>query len=375
MVIDYIGRLALKAASSTEKLEELQAGLTTPTSITSTDVRYIFIIAGAIVLTLLVAGLLNYRRRRRRAHKGWSSITNSQAIWEVLSKAVARQAHFSLDIYEATRTLNFKGILNSLSEEAQLVLSLSETPSAEADFADHPGVIHINFRPAVKEPTEHYQFATKVAALRFVKVNDWREAQILLPIPKVITSAQRRNFLRLEPIGQFAFDCSLHEVPEGNILDIDALDTVCSGSIMDISIGGAQIRLTNNVTLRETQRFVGIMTLPTDDLNVDLSEPTLVILLQLLSQDYIQQSSESGHGGYTAIRLRFLGRYLKDKVQKVWTYRGLTQTALEDLSYWMQAYQRYQIKKKLFMLPMPDSHRPPNMFPSQPPKRPPLRED
>jgi hypothetical protein len=373
MVTDHLGRLVFNAASSTDKLEELQAGLTAPTTISSNDVRYIFFIGGAIVVLLLAAGFLNWRRRRRRAHKGWSSITNGQAIWEVLSKAVARQAHFSLDIYEATRTVNFKGTLNSLSEEAQLILNLSDAPSAEADFTDLPGVIHINFRPAVKEPTEHYQFATKVANFRFVKENDWRVAQILLPIPKVITSAQRRNFLRLEPTGQFAFECSLHEVPEGNILDIEALETVCSGEIMDISIGGAQLKLTKNITLRETQRFVGIMALPTKDLNVDLSEPTLVILLQLLSQEYVQQASSTGQSGYNAIRLRFLGRYLKDKTQQVWTYRGLTQTALEDLSYWMQAYQRYQIKKKLHMMPPPDSHRPPNMFPSQPPKRPPLR--
>jgi hypothetical protein len=254
-------------------------------------------------------------------------------------------------------------------------LLLSDSPSADSDFTDLPGVIHINFRPAVKEPTEHYQFATKISSLRFVKNNDWREAQLLLPIPKVITSAQRRNFLRLEPSGQFAFNCSLHEVPEGNIPDVTTLDTVCCGEIMDISIGGSQIKLTNNLTLRETQRFVGVMNLPTQELNVELSEPTLVVLIQLLSQEYVQQSSQTGEKGYTVLRVRFLGRYLMDKAQKVWTYRGLTQTSLEDLSYWMQAYQRYQIKKKLYLLPSPEFHRPPNMFPSQPPKRPPLRED
>ncbi|MDR1309115.1 MAG: hypothetical protein LBL95_04370, partial [Deltaproteobacteria bacterium] len=300
-------------------------------------------------------------------------ITNSQAIWEVLSKAVSRQAHFTLDIYEATRTLNFKGSLNGLEDETFLVLSLAEAPSADADFDDLPGVIHINFRPSVKEPTEHYQFATKVITGRFVKVGNWREAQILLPIPKVITSAQRRNFLRLEPTGQFAFGCSLHEVHEGNIPNVADLETVCSGEIMDISIGGAQIRLASNVTLRETQRFIGVMELPTQDLNVELAEQTLVVLIQLLSQEYVQQATEDGQKGHNVLRVRFLGRYLRDKAQKVWTYRGLTQTSLEDLSYWMQAYQRYQIKKKLYLLPPPDYHRPPNMFPSQPPKRPPLR--
>jgi hypothetical protein len=142
---------------------------------------------------------------------------------------------------------------------------------------------------------------------------------------------------------------------------------------MDISVGGSQIKLTSNIILRETQRFVGVMNLPTQDLNVDLSESTLVVLIQLLSQEFVQQANQDGQPGYNVLRVRFLGRYLKDKIQKIWTYRGLTQTSMEDLSYWMQAYQRYQIKKKLYLLPPPDSHRPPNMFPSQPPKRPPLR--
>jgi hypothetical protein len=144
---------------------------------------------------------------------------------------------------------------------------------------------------------------------------------------------------------------------------------------MDLSIGGAQIKLDSNITLRETQRFVGVMNLPTQDLNVELSEPTLVILIQLLNQEYVQQAAQKEPSAHNILRVRFLGRYLKDKVQKIWTYRGVTQTSLEDLSYWLQAYQRYLIKKKLYLLPPPDSRRPPNMFPSVPPKRPPRRGD
>ncbi|MDR0356625.1 MAG: hypothetical protein LBJ64_12960 [Deltaproteobacteria bacterium] len=373
MSIRIIDSLTMQATSSADRLGELQAGLSAPTTISATSMNYIIVITGAIVLTFMAAGVISWRRKRSRVTKGWSSITNSQNIWEVLSKAVARQAHFSLDIYEATRTINFKGVLTGLEDESYLVLTLSETPSADAELAELPGVIHINFRPAVKEPTEHFQFATKVMDYRFVKDKDWREAQILIPIPKVVTSAQRRSFLRLEPTGQFAISCALHEVPEGNIPDLGALDVVCSGEIMDISIGGAQIKLSNSLTLRETQRFVGVMALPTQDLNVELSEPNLIVLIQLLSQEYVQQSVQLGQSAHNILRVRFLGRYLKDKNQNIWTYRGLTQSTLEDLSYWLLAYQRYLIKKKLYLLPPLESHRPPNMFPAQPPKRPPLR--
>jgi hypothetical protein len=369
------GGLILRAANSTEKLGELQAGLTAPTTISPANMEYILIVAGAVALVVLAGALLHWRRKRGRVNKGWSSITNGQVIWEILSKAVSRQAHFSLDVYESTRTNNLKGTLAGLDEEGRLILSLAESPPADADFATLPGLIHINYKPAVKEPTEHYQFATKIVVTRFVKNKDWREAQILIPIPKVVTSAQRRNFLRLEPSGQFLIDCSLHDVPEGSIPDLNSLETVCRGEIMDISIGGAQIKLEGSVALRETQRFVGVMNLPTQDLNVELSEATLVVLVQLLSQEYVAHPAGQGlpQGGNNILRVRFLGRYLKDKIQKIWTYHGVTQTSLEDLSYWMQAYQRYLIKKKLYLLPPPENRRPPNMFPSVPPKRPPLR--
>ena len=362
------------AANSSANLAQVQAGFASPSTLSDRDLTYLFWIGGAIAVVLLLAGLLHWRRKRAHPNKGWSSITNSQTIWEILSKAVARQAHFVLDIYEASRAINYKGVLFGLEDNANLVLSLSETPSAEADFSDLPGMVHINFRPAAKEPVEHYQFATKILALRFVKLNGWREAQMVLPLPKAITSAQRRGFLRLEPSGAMAFDCSLHSVPDGSIQDLGALEEVCRGEIMDISIGGAQIKLPATTALKETQRFVGVMRLPTGNLNVELGDPTVVVLLQLLSQEYVQASAQLGQKAHTTLRVRFLGRYLKDKIQLNWVYRGLTQTSLEDLSHWMIAYQRHQIKAKSH-LHSSQSYPRVNMFPPQPPERPPMRED
>jgi hypothetical protein len=371
---DIVGP-ALAAADSTANLAQVQAGFSSPSSISDKDLNTVLWIAGAIVLAILVAGLINWRRRRSQSSRGWSSITNSQTIWDILSKAVARQAHFVLDIYRANRVINYKGLLTGLEDSSMLILSLSETPSVDADFNDLPGVVHINFRPALKEPMEHYQFATKILAMRFVKVETWREAQMALPLPKVITSAQRRSFLRIEPTGEMAFDCALHSVPDGSIPDLSVLEEVCRGDVMDISIGGAQIKLASHVALKETQRFVGVMRLPIDNLNVELGDPTLVVLMQLMSQEYIQASAQLGHQAQTILRVRFLGRYLKDKLHNVLIYRGLTQTSLEDLSHWMSALQRYQLKSRSNLHSPQNFSRPVNMFPSQPPERPPLRDD
>ncbi|MDR2140333.1 MAG: hypothetical protein LBR11_00815 [Deltaproteobacteria bacterium] len=365
------------AVNSSQRLSQVQAGFAAPQELSATDLSLVYVLA-IVCLAVIVTALVIYKVRQRRARqsKGWSSITNSQLIWEVLSKAVARQANFNLEIYEANHTINYKGVLDRLEDGQTLALSLADTPSADVDFANLPGMIHINFRPGPKELMEHYQFATKILSNRFVKHKGWREAQILIPLPKVITSAQRRSFLRLRPSDQFAFSCQLNKVPEGDIPNLESLEKICEGEILDISIGGSQMRLPQSETLRETQRFVGIMKLPLAGLDVELQDPTLVILIQILSQEFIKESQQFGQQAHSCLRVRFLGRYLFDKNQKTWVYRGLTQSALEDLAYWMQAYQRHIIKKQSHLLP-PDENklRPPNMFPSIPPKRPKLRED
>ncbi|MDR1873139.1 MAG: hypothetical protein LBS60_14670 [Deltaproteobacteria bacterium] len=363
--------------NSSQRLSQVQAGFAETPDLPSGSLGLVYIIVGICLLAAIAAFIIyRVRRKKSRQNRGWSSITNSQAIWEVLTKAVARQAHFTMEIYEANHTINYKGVLDKLEADNRIVLSLSDTPSVDADFAGLPGVIHINFRPAPKESMEHYQFATKILTNRFVKHNGWREAQLLVPIPRVITSAQRRSFLRLRPTDKFAFNCSLNNVPEGDIPSLEALEEICSGEILDISIGGAQLKLPQNVPLRETQRFVGLMRLPVAGLDVEIQSPTLVILVQILSQEFIKDSPQFGQQAHSCLRVRFLGRYVFEKNQKIWIYRGLTQAALEDLAYWMQAYQRYMIKKQTNLLP-PDeaSHRPPNMFPSIPPKQPKLRED
>jgi hypothetical protein len=366
--------LILAAANSSDNLAQVQAGFHILPNTYGNDVKHLILLISSILLIALVLGLINIKRKRKKNIQGWSSITNSQSIWEVLTKAVNRQAHFILEIYEGNHTINFKGILESLEDDSYLVLSLSENPSIEANFSELPGVIHLNFRPGPKEPMEHYQFATKVVSNRFIKQGEWREAQLLLPLPKIITSAQRRSFLRLEPGEKFSFNCHLNNVPEGNIPNLENLEEVCVGQIMDISIGGAQIKLTATTFLRETQRFVGVMRLPLGGLDLDVSDINLVILMQLLSQEYVKAHPQFGQEAHAILRVRFLGRYLQDNLQNLWTYRGMTQNAFEDLAHWMLAYQRYMIKKKRNLL-TPDNNnlRPPNMFPSTPPKRPPQK--
>jgi hypothetical protein len=365
------------AANSADNLAQVQAGFTSSPDIGFADVKVIVYILLALILIGAVAAVIERRRRAARRKKmGWSSISNPQHIWEILTTAIYRQASVNIELYQANHSTIYKGTLSSLENEAYLIVTLAESPSVDMQFKDLLGVLHLNFRPSLKEPLEHYQFSTKIEDSRNVKIrSDWREWQLIFPIPKVITSAQRRSFLRLEPASPFEVYCTLYEVPEDSFPDISGLTEVVSGKIMDLSIGGAQILVPSIITLKETQRFVGILKLPTENLDTTITNPNQVLLIQLMSQDFLAPGDDVENKARNILRLRFLGQYLQESLNKTWVYRSLGQLAMEDLSHWLQAYQRYQIKKRHNLLPMDSSLKPPNMFPSSPPKRPPLRED
>jgi hypothetical protein len=360
------------AANSADNLARVQANFGKTDEVPLSDIWLATFILSFLILVGLVIAIIRHRRHQKKQKQGWSSITNAQVIWDIISRAISRNANFILEIYQSNHTVSYKGTLDSVEEDSLIVLSLQDTPSTEISFRGLPALIHINFRNAAKEPMDHFQFSTTISDSRFVKRQTWREAQLLIPIPKVITSAQRRNFLRLEPFAGFAFNMNIYDVPEGgSIQTLADLEMVGSGEVMDISIGGSQLKFPPTPGLKDTQRFVGIVELPTKDLDTVIVNPVLVILIQLISHETIQGLDDYGKDPHTMLRVRFLGRFLQDPLQGNWVYRGLNQEALEDLSHWMLAYQRYQIKRRKFMT----SNRAPipNMFPPTPPERPPLK--
>jgi hypothetical protein len=370
--------LTAAAANSAANLAQVQEGFASSHELSPTEIWTIVAIAICVALMAVYAAIQRARRKKRVLPKGWSSIASPQAIWEILSRAVSRLANFTLELYKADHALVYKGTLDSIESDAFLVLSMASIPAAAEDFKDLPGVLHLNFRPAPKEYLEHYQFSTKIEECRLVKTSGgWREAQLVVPIPKILTSAQRRNYLRLEPQPPYEFGCELYQVPEDSIPDLASLEKVCAGQVMDISVGGAQIGLESSLSLKETQRFVCVTSLPVDEnLGLELQNPTLVLLIQLMSQDFVEDLDTVGQKANSLLRIRFIGRYLRDPVKETsFVYRGLTQNSMEDLAHWMQAYQRFVIKKKKRLFsPVDGGQRPRNMFPSTPPKRPPLKD-
>ncbi|MDR1036154.1 MAG: hypothetical protein LBT40_06175 [Deltaproteobacteria bacterium] len=368
--------LLAAAAPAADNLAQVQAGFSGPREIDFAAVKLAVGILLAIVVLAAAAALFRRLWRDRSRKSGWSSITNQAHIWDILSRAVSRQAGVTIELYQLDHSLSYKGAIDAMEGDELLIITLAETPSLEMDFKEMPGVLHLNFRPAPKEPMEHYQFSTRIHDRRYIRVaNGMREAQLLVPIPKVLTSAQRRSFLRLDPRAPYEVSCQLHDVPEDVFPGLANLVHVADGQVQDISIGGCQLKVEPPSVIKETQRFVGVMDLPTDDLGVDLKKPVLVILMQILSKDRVEGHAGTGQKPASLLRMRFLGRYLQDPIQKNWIYRGITPDSLDDLAHWLQAYQRYVIKKRRNLLPADTaSLRPPNMFPSTPPKRPPLRD-
>jgi hypothetical protein len=363
------------AAPAADNLAQVRAGFGSR-EIDFSNVRLAVGILLAIVIAAVAVAVIRRALRVRKDTSGWSSITRQSHIWDIMNRAVARQASVLMDLYRPSKPLNYKGSVDSLEDGGGvMVVTLTETPSLDLDFTDMPGIVHMNFSPGPKEPMEHYQFATKLKGGRYARTRTGiREAQLLIPVPRTLTSAQRRSFLRLEPQPPYALECRLHSVPEDGFPGLANLNRLTDCRVQDVSIGGCQLRIEPPAALKETQRFVGVIGLPTEDLGVQLKTPVLVILMQTLSIGQVESDDDSGQDPATLVRMRFLGRYLQDPLQKNWLYRGITTDTLDDLAHWLAAYQRHIIKKRNHSLPGSAGHRPPNMFPSTQPKRPPLRD-
>jgi hypothetical protein len=363
------------AGPAADNLAQVQAGFSGPRELAFSDVKIAVIILLAIVAAGIAAALIRRLMRARARGSGWSSITSQSHIWDIVTRAVSRMANVTLDLYMPDRSFRYKGVMEALEGDSAVAVTISEAPNTEIDFRDTPGVVHLAFRPSLKEPMEHYQFTTRIIDSRYVRVQGgFREAQLLVPLPKVLTSAQRRSFLRLDPKEPYEFKCVLNSVPDDDFPGLDRLERVTEGTVQDVSIGGCQLRVEPPAAVRETQRFVGVIELPTSDLGVDIRNPVLVILMHVLSKETVDEE-DTRQNPASVIRMRFLGRYLQDPIQKNWIYRGVTAAAIDELAHWLQAYQRFLIQKRSHMLPSDLAKlRPPNMFPSTPPERPPLKD-
>jgi hypothetical protein len=362
------------AAKSTEEFAKVKAGLDQTGSVPFEFLGWLVLgLALVIGLSLLVSWLR--RRRNGSLTGGWTTIAEPRRLAAVLRRAADRRAECTLEIFGARYADLYRGRAFDADPEIGLVLDLTQAPQGE--ILDLPVQACLIFRPAPKQAVEQYRFSSRVLALEFSGEKSRRSARVIVAWPKSLISAQRRDFLRVEPAGEYALSAALRPAPEVPPADPEAAPPEAEASVLDISVSGIQLlipgrpNLPDLPDLPEQPLLLVTLDLPVTGLDVELNTPRLHLLLSPLYRDLVTLPGEiAAPAGRTrtVIRGNFVGRYSFSPETGTWRQVGFNEEAFQDLTRWIYAYQRFQLKKAKGLTPAP----PPrfNLYPAVPPERP-----
>lgn len=324
----------------------------------------------ALAVVILVSVLISYARYRRHLviFRGWTSISDPNRIAAVLKRAATRQASSTLEVFGHQHSSIYRGQVFDTRPGSHVTLELSLMPNPDVDFEGLPVQIHLNFRPAPKEDMEHYQFSSHTLPISFEKEKTWRVARLEVAWPKSIISAQRRDFLRLEPVAEHAMKAVFHPAPEAPPEDPGDLPVITEGAVIDLSVGGAQLIFNGTPGIAEDQSYLITIDLPMTGLDLALKSTRLHFFFNIRARDVIWLSPDSSEPDTrTIVRGNFTGRYRILPDTGAWSYVSFSPETFQDVSHWIHAYQRHLLKKGNGLMPIPPER--PNIFPSIPPSR------
>jgi hypothetical protein len=366
-------RLIAAAVKSAEEFAKVKAGLDQTGSVPLEYLGWLVLgLALLIGLSLLVTRL---RRRGGSLTGTWTTITEPHRLAAVLQRAADRRAECTLEIFGARYADLYRGRVFEADPETGLVLDLTQAPQGE--IRDLPAQAGLAFRPALGRPREQFRFSSRVLTLDFSGEKSRRAARVTVAWPKSLITAQRRDFLRVEPAGEYALNAALRLAPEAPPADPEALaPPEAEASVLDISVGGIQLLIPGRSALPEHPLLLVTLDLPVTGLDVELKNTRLYLLLSPLYRDLVTLPGEiAAPAGRTrtVIRGNFVGRYSFSPETGAWRQVGFNQEAFQDLAHWIYAYQRFELKKASGLTPAP----PPrfNLYPALPPERPEPRED
>lgn len=360
---------------STEEFARVKAGMESGGSFPWEFIGW-FLFGLTVIILIVLA--FNHTRAKRYSGilKGWAAISEPNRIAAVFKRAASRQADCTMEIFDQQHTSIYRCHVVEARPASRVFLDLASLPSPDADFEGFPAQVHMNFRPAPKEEMEHYQFSTQTMDIGYHREKNWRVARVSVSWPKSIISAQRRDFLRMEPVAEHSmsvrlagYDDDLTALFEENKVEEFETAKQVEGAVLDISVGGMQLLFPGVAQIKEQKKYLAILDLPMTGLDFELKNSRLYLIFQPLSRDVLGLTSEApdyrpGLGSRTVVRGSFVGRYRLQPDIGQWAYLPFSVESFQDLAHWIHAYQRYLLKKENGLMSAPVER--PNNFQAVP---------
>jgi len=174
-------------------------------------------------------------------------------------------------------------------------------------------------------------------------------------MPQVVTRGQKRRHVRIEPRGEHSFIVSLLRPTHGEDqqIPINAFKRVGDTTIKDISAGGLSSSLRDErlAHLYHVNDLVyGYFKLPTKDLSVQNIPTNFFFRARVIS-------IENLGAGENIMKVMFIERGRLVSESRSVFFRPISWASFEDLSLWIQAYQRKLLQEERGMVARPASIR------------------
>ena len=353
-----------------------------------TILAMIWLLAAIVVLLLIM-----YRWLRpslyKLARSGDNIVSDPARIEEIIRKSIDMRSIYDIEIYDDEYREIYKGQILGINSEKQIEVELSSFIDPTLEFRNKEA--RVVFRMSRLGSQEFYQFDTYSLYVGLTSSYGRKEKAIRLAMPLNMEVSQKRRYVRVNPEGKFGFKVILmgvEAVPEP--IPLGAFKRLHKAEISDISVGGLQAIIMARLSELKVKRGDEVFAhfnLPTYELDLpDLTREFFIkcriisIQRQSAGRRVMSREADERTVGPNLVRLEFVGRGDVNRERKTVSVRSVAPSVFQDLSHWIQAYQRRRIQEARGTLPQPDRVK--NLYPRKRfdvaekyPRIPPKREE
>ncbi len=319
------------------------------------------ILVGSIVIFLLLRRLIPFLNleKYQLAKTSIDRIESPRQIRRIITRSVDLRAIYDMEVFDKVYLEIYKCMPIGLNKSDKLEIDISAFMDINLDFRDKS--VMVSFRMSRRGKQEFYQFETRSLYLDMTDIRGLKERSIRLEVPQVITRGQKRRHVRIEPRGDYSFVVSFLRPTQGeDQIPINAFKRVCDTTIKDISAGGLSTLLRDDRLVRlyrMNDLVYGYLKLPTEGLSAQNIPTNYFFKAKIISNEILEE-------GESLMKLMFIERGRLVSESRSIFFRPLSWASFEDLSLWVQAYQRKLLQEDRGTVTRPVNVR--NIYTSEP---------
>lgn len=319
------------------------------------DVLFVLMLLLSLILLLLVLRGWFKPGVHRFGPPDRDQINDPDKIREIIDRSIDLRAVYNIEVYDDNYKEIYKCNVLRVNPFDEIEVELDVFSDLTLDFKDK--LVGVAFRMSRRGKQEFFHFDTISAFLDFTEIDGRRPKALRLLMPKQITKAQKRRHLRLNPRGRYAFNVDLIDpIRQLRPKSFAEYKPLHEGEVIDFSIGGMQTLVRagrNELKLIPRQDVYLRFALPKAGLHVDHVPDEFLVQAKIIDIQQLdaQPAGSDGSGKPmivrpSMIRLMFTGRGYEHTEERDVNFRPVTPVLFEDLSRWLQAYQRHIIQEE-----------------------------